>query len=204
MKLTRTAITTSLVAALAFAASAGASHGNPQPHPHKVKTAVLTTDGGCAGNTWANDTITRVLKVHRNRDGSYRIREEDKGTFVTNAGGAVASPGNCPENKSKHGKSVRAGVTGTLKGYITGTVTGGTFNPSATCSANPCTQSVFIATFFGPTATFSCQTSSSDCKFKYDYHAKKRQNLLRRHWQDRGTGAGTFLHERFKGDIADT
>ena len=123
-------------------------------------------------------------------------------TFVTSAGGAVASPGNCPENTSHHGHTVVPNKTGTLKGYIKGTVTGGTFNPNGSCAANPCTQALFIAAFFGPAASFSCQTSSADCKFKYDYHAKKNQGLLFRHWQDRGHGAGTFLHEKFKGDIA--
>ena len=29
--------------------------------------------------------------------------------------------------------------------------------------------------------------NSQNCKFKYDYHAKKDQNLLFRHWQDRAT-----------------
>jgi hypothetical protein len=62
---------------------------------------------------------------------------------------------------------------------------------------------MFISAFFGATAQFSCLTNSQNCKFKYDYHAKKNQNLLFRHWQDRGTGAGTFLNEKFKGDIAD-
>jgi hypothetical protein len=192
------------VGALAFTAAATANgHKNKQPHPHKVRTLIHTTDGGCAGNIWADDTIMRTLKVHLNKDGSYRIREEDKGTFVTNAGGTVASPGNCPENKSKHGTSVTPGKRGTLKGYITGTVTGGTFNPSATCSTTPCTQGMFIAAFFGPTASFSCQTSSHDCKFKYDYHAKHNQGLRFRHWLDKGTGAGSFLKEQFRGDIAD-
>jgi len=191
-----------LGAVLALAAVAGAGSATKQPKPSKVKTVVHTTDGGCAGNTWADDTITRTLKVHLNKNGSYRIREEDKGTFVTNAGGVVASPGNCAENTSHHGSTVLLGKTGTFKGYLTGTVTGGTFDPSATCAANPCTQALFIAAFFGSTASFSCQTSSTDCKFKYDYHAKKNQGLLFRHWQDRGHGSGTFLHEKFKGDIA--
>ena len=141
-------------AVLALAAVAGAGPAK-QPHPSKVKTVVHTTDGGCAGNFWADDTITRTLKVHLNKNGSYRIREEDKGTFVTSAGGAVASPGNCPENTSRHGHTVVPGKTGTLKGYIKGTVTGGTFNPNGSCAANPCTQALFIAAFFGPTASFS-------------------------------------------------
>ena len=29
------------------------------------------------------------------------------------------------------------------------------------------------------------------------------KQALFRHWQDRGHGAGTFLKEKFKGDIAD-
>ena len=203
-----TILGTLLVFALAFVAVAAANgkdptKGNKQPHPNKARTVIQTTDGSCSGGIWADDTIKRVVKVHKNSDGSYRIREEDKGTFVTNAGGVVASPGNCAENKSKHGTSVSLGKKGTLKGYITGTVTGGTFDPKASCSANPCTQSLFIAAFFGPTASFSCQTSSKDCKFKYDYHAKKNQGLIYRHWLDKGTGAGTFLNEHFRGDIAD-
>jgi len=121
---------------------------------------------------------------------------------VTNAGGTAASPGNCPENHSRHGTSVIPGKVGTFKGYITGTVTGGTFNPAGSCPTTPCTQSMYIAAFFGPTASFSCQTSSTDCKFKYDYHAKRNQHLLVRHWLDKGTGAGSFLNEQFRGDIA--
>jgi hypothetical protein len=191
------------LAALALAVSAVAKNPKKQPHPNKVTVLIHTTDNGCAGNPWADDTIQRTLKVHQNADGSYRIKEEDKGVFVTNAGGAVASPGNCPENKSRHGHTVRPGVTGTLKGYIKGTVTGGTFNPTATCSATPCTQAMFIAAFFGPTATFSCRTNSTDCKFDYKYHAKENQRLLFRSWRDSGTGAGSMLNERFRGDIAD-
>ena len=190
-----------LGAVLALAAVAGAGP-TKQPHPQTVKTVIHTTDGGCAGTTWADDTITRTLKVHLKKDGSYRIREQDKGTFVTNAGGVVASPGNCPDNHSRHGHTVLLGKTGTLKGYITGTVTGGTFNPNGSCAVNPCTQALFIKAFFGLTASFSCQTNSTDCKFKFDYHAKKNEGLLFRHWQDRGHGAGTLLNEKFKGDIA--
>jgi hypothetical protein len=197
----RYAITTMLVAAAAFVA-AGVASADRQPHPKQVRVVIHTTDNGCAGTTWANDTIRRVLKVHRNKDGSYSIREEDKGRFATNAGGAAASPGNCAENRSRHGHSVRAGVVGTLKGYIKGTVTGGTFDPNGSC-ADPCSQSAFITAYFGSGASFSCLTNSRNCKFKWVYHAKRNQKLLFRHWEDRGRGAGTFLKERFKGDIAD-
>jgi len=198
------AVPTLVVGALAFAAFAVANpgHGNKQPHPNKATVVIHTTDGSCSGGTWADDTITRTVKVHKNRDGSYRIRESDHGSFVTNAGGVLASPGNCAANTSSHGHTVLLGVTGTFKGYITGTVTGGTFNPNATCSASPCHQSDFIKAFFGSTATFSCLSNSPKCKFKYGYHAKEDQNLLFRYWLDKGTGAGTFLNEHFFGDIA--
>jgi hypothetical protein len=201
--LKRYAITTSLAVAVA-AAAVGVASADRQPRPSQVRVLVHTTDNVCdrSGHTWANDTIRRVLKVHRNRDGSYRIREEDKGSFVTNAGGSAGSPGNCAENRSRHGHTVRAGVVGTLKGYLTGTISGGTFDPSATC-ADPCGQAAFITAYFGSGASFSCLTNSRDCKFKWVYHGKRNQKLRFRHWEDRGSGAGTFLKERFKGDIAD-
>jgi hypothetical protein len=197
-------VSTTLLAAASAVAWTGAAsaHKQPQPHPSKVRALIHTVDNGCSSQPWANDTITRTLKVHRNRDGSYRIREQDKGVFETNAGGAAASPGNCPENRSHHGHTVRSGVLGTLKGYITGTVSGGTFDSNGSCG-DPCTQSAFIAGYFGAGATFSCLTASRDCKFKWVYHAKRDQKLLFRHWEDSGKGAGTFLKERFKGDIAD-
>jgi hypothetical protein len=99
--------------------------------------------------------------------------------------------------------TVRPGVHGKVVGFLRGTVTGGTYNPNATCTGPTCGfTDVFITTFFGPTATFSCFMSSPDCKFNYNYTAP-RQKLLFRHWQNRGKGAGTFLKEHFHGDIAD-
>jgi hypothetical protein len=197
-------LTTMMIAVACAVAWAGAAsaHKQPQPHPNKVRVLIHTVDNGCSSQPWANDTIVRTLKVDRRKDGSYRIREEDKGVFQTNAGGTAASPGNCPDNRSRHGHSVRNGVAGTLKGYIAGTVTGGSFDPSGSC-VDPCTQSAFIAAYFGSAATFSCLTASRDCTFKWVYHAKRAQKLLFRHWEDRGRGAGTVLKERFKGDIAD-
>jgi hypothetical protein len=53
----------------------------------------------------------------------------------------------------------------------------------------------------GKNATFSCFTDSADCKFNYQYHAP-RQHLRYHHWYDKGKGAGSMLHEKFRGDIA--
>ncbi|MGZ4336776.1 MAG: hypothetical protein ACXVRA_05620, partial [Gaiellaceae bacterium] len=145
----------------------------------------------------------RTYQLHKNKDGSYRLRRVDKGTFTTTDG---ISPGNCAENKSKHGQHIRAGVTGRFGGYLEGTLTGGTFNKNATCAA-PCFTANFISAFFG-TAVFSCDgaTNSTDCKFNYNYtapsRAANRPKLIVRHWQDKGKGSGTSLKETFHGDIA--
>jgi hypothetical protein len=61
---------------------------------------------------------------------------------------------------------------------------------------------VLLTTVFGTAATFSCFENSLACKFNFNYTAP-RQQLLFRHWPDKGKGAGTFLKEGFHGDIAD-
>ena len=99
---------------------------------------------------------------------------------------------------------MRAGVTGKVVGFIRGTVTGGTFDPNATCTGANCgATDTFIATHFGTGAQFSCFTNSTDCLFNFNYTAAHHQTLLFRHWQDKGKGAGTSLSELFSGDIAD-
>ena len=171
---------------------------------NKFSFQLTTTDRRCDGTEpWATLTEKRTYQLHKNKDGSYRLRRVDKGTFTTVAGN---SPGNCAANKSKHGQLIRAGVKGRFGGYLEGTITGGTFNKNATC-ANPCFTPNFISAFFG-TAVFSCDgaTNSTDCKFNYNYtapsRAANRPKLIVRHWQDKGKGSGTSLVETFKGDIA--
>src|SRR5437868_5980921 len=96
------------------------------------------------------------------------------------------------------------GGHGKLVALLRGTVSGGTFNRNATCAGTDCgSTATFLATFFGASAQFSCNTNSTDCKFNFNYTASHHQSLLIRHWQAKGTGAGTSLVERFKGDIAD-
>ena len=169
-------------------------------HGHFTRTfTVTTTDNGSCGAAWATDVVKRTYVVKKNEDGSYRLTRFDRGDFVTLAG---VSPGAC-DTTGDHGKTIRAGVQGRLVGYIRGTVTGGTFDKNATCAGPECGfRDVFLKTFFGPTAQYSCDTNSSDCKFNFNYVAPK-QELLFRHWQDKGKGAGTLLKEEFHGDIAD-
>jgi hypothetical protein len=93
-------------------------------------------------------------------------------------------------------------MKGRFHGYLRGKVTGGTFNPNATCPANCGFTDIWIDTFFGTSATFSCDVSSKACRFDFEYTGLKHQSLKFRHWFDKGHGAGTFLKERFRGDIA--
>jgi hypothetical protein len=197
-----------LAGALALAAAGGADPGKGKEKDkgqgkNRFTFTLTNTDRRCDGTEpWATLNEQRTYQVHDNGDGTFRLRRVDKGTFTTFAGN---SPGNCPANKSKHGKTVRAGVTGRFGGYLEGTITGGTFNKKGTC-ATACFTSDFLTAFFGSSAVFSCNTNSTDCKFNFNYTAPSSEEngprLLVRHWQDRGKGAGTMLNEVFHGDIA--
>jgi hypothetical protein len=194
-----------LLAALALAATAaagsGQGKGKGKGKGHHGKFGpydVVTDDHGSCGNAWAVDTEKRTFKVRRNNDGSFTLTRYDRGTFLTVAG---QSPGAC-NTKGKHGSTVNAGVKGKFKGYLRGRITGGTFDPNATCNTPDCGfTDVWIAAFFGPSATFSCFMDSKACQFGFQYHAR-HQGLKFHHWYDIGKGAGTFLKERFHGDIA--
>ena len=194
-----------LIAVLALATSGLADPGDSgkgKKQGHNRFTFTLTTeDNGSCGDPWATDVVKRTYVVHDNGDGTFRLRRVDKGTFTTLG---TTSPGACEKN-TKHGTHVRAGVRGKVLGYLEGTVTpaaGMLFNPKATCVA-ACFTDEFLTAFFGAGATFSCFTDSSDCKFNFNYAAAKHQKLKLRHWQDRGKGAGTMMHEVFHGDISE-
>jgi hypothetical protein len=177
-----------------------ASSKSPNARHGKLTFVVETTDNGSCGAAWANDTVKRTFIVTARADGSYTLTRLDRGTFVTLEG---VSPGAC-DTTGRHGHTVRAGVHGKFVGFLRGKVTGGTFDPHATCTGDTCGfTDVFLTTFFGPNATFSCFEDSSACKFNFNYTAAHHQALLLRHWQDKGKGAGTMLHEGFHGDIAD-
>src|SRR3954469_8101046 len=192
-----------LVLAAAALADPGDKGKGKAQGKNKFSFKLVNTDNRCDGSgAWATLDETRTYQVHDNGDGTFRLRRVDRGTFTTVAGN---SPGNCPANKSKHGHLVRAGVTGRFGGFLQGTISGGTFNKNATCAA-ACFTGDFISAFFGAGAVFSCDGNSADCKFNFNYTASNRKSnrprLIVRHWQDRGKGPGTMLHEVFHGDIA--
>jgi hypothetical protein len=178
-------------AALVFAAIAMAS-----PPSSKGPYTVSTTDGGCGGNSWANDSIQRTFEVKKAPNSAYRVKRIDKGTFSTIAG---LSPGNCAANTGPHGSAVTAGITGNLNGFLQGTVTGGTYDPNATCTGDCAAgnTTAWVAAYFGPSAQYTCLSGGGACTFEFHYTAPG-QHLAYRHWIDKGTESS----ETFTGDIA--
>lgn len=144
-------------------------------------------DSGTCGNDWAHDTFKRFFTVTANPDGSLDLREDFKeGKFLTVAG---RSPGGC-QAALPHGSEVAAGIKGNFHGFLGGPVTGGTFNPNATCN-DPCTGSSFVLAFFGVSAdNWNVNT------FKFTYHAEG-EHLAFRNWQNASADQGGN-----RGDIA--
>jgi hypothetical protein len=198
----RILIQLSLLAAALMLATAGLADpggkGKAKKKGHnRLSAQVVVPDGGTCGNSWATDTSMRKWSIKANKDGTFRVTRKDKGTFVTSAG---ASPSACAQTTKKHGKLVNAGVRGKFRGYLTGTVSGGTYNPNATCNA-ACIgdTTTFIATFF-PGGTFTCLQGYAGCKFNFEYSSSDK-SLVLRHWQDKGTNG---VSEQFTGDIANS
>jgi type 1 fimbria pilin len=189
------------LAAFAFASAGSANKHAPTAKGGKLTFSVTTTDHGCNFRPWATDTLKRTYKVHLRKDGSYTVRREDKGRFVT-TGGQSPSADPCPGvvRRGKHGATVVAGIKGKLHGYLQGTVTGGTFIPTGTCTAT-CSADDFIANFFTSGASFTCSQGYAGCRFNFSYTAQRqqKQGLLYHHWVDRGLDG---VHEIFIGDIA--
>src|SRR5213596_1102320 len=201
-------IASALALAAAGAAEPGPGKGKGKGHEFvakggKLTLQVTTTDHGCNFRPWATDKLSRTFKVRKNENGSYTVRREDKGTFTTLAGPSPsADPCADVIRRGKHGTTLLAGMTGKMHGYIQGTVTGGTFNPTGTCTAE-CTNKDFIAGFFTAGSTFTCIQGFAGCRFSFAYTAQKqnKQKLKFHHWVDRGTNG---VSETFIGDIANS
>ena len=134
-------------------------------------------DSGTCGNNWANDTFSREFDVQQS-GGTVVLTEFFKdGHFVTVAG---FSPGGC-ETGTGHGQLITGDVRGSFHGFLSGTVTGGTYNPNATCP-NPCTGGTFVPAFFGPAAMWNI---TSDWSFSYEAQGG---DLLFRRWTNAGSG----------------
>jgi hypothetical protein len=162
----------------------------------RFSATIVVPDTGTCQNAWATDTSHRTWTIKQNNNGTFTVTRRDKGTFVTNGG---QSPSAC-SNTPRHGHVVTAGMRGKFRGYLTGTVSGGTFNKNATCNA-ACvgnTQAFITAFFRG--GTFTCLQGYSGCKFNFEY-SSPHSTLRFHHWQDKGTNG---VSEQFVGDIANS
>jgi len=190
-----------LVGVLALAASGFADPGGKgkgkKNGQNRFSATITVPEHGSCQNVWATDTSTRTWSVKKNKNGTFRVGRKDNGTFVTFAG---QSPGAC-DTTGKHGLLVNVGIKGKFRGYLRGTVSNGNYNPSAICAAACIGDTkVFISTFFGPGAQFTCSLGYAGCKFNFEYSSPDK-TLKFHHWQDRGTNG---VNENFVGDIANS
>ena len=145
-------------------------------------------DSGTCGPDWANDTYKREFFVQQS-SGTWHVTEAFlDGHFVTLLG---ASPGAC-ETNNPHGLLIAADKKGNFGGFETGTVSGGTYNPSGCNAPADCssTTTAFIHAVFGPAAVYNVTT------FYFDYRARD-QGLVYRHWVNASNDLGGN-----RGDIA--
>ena len=172
-----------------------AFHMSRHHHGFRYTTTITSTDTGtCADNVWANDTAKRTYFVQKNRDGSYRLTAVDRGTFTTVAG---QSPEACNSANPNHGSTVTAGIQGRYGGFLSENITGGTFNPKATCEH--CTRAAFVAAFFGAAAQ---ENLDKNVKYVYVYSSRD-ESLKYRTWVDKGYAGPTGgLKTSDRGDIA--
>jgi hypothetical protein len=141
-----------------------------------------SSDSGTCGPDWANDTYKRVFDAATmpNSDGTYNVTERFiAGHFVTMAG---FSPGAC-ESGTNNGGTIAAGVTGSFHGNFVIVVSKGTFNPDATCESGCDTTAGFVATVYGPGATYKVTS------FGFTYHAHGH-DLLQREWHNASADQG--------------
>lgn len=153
-------------------------------------------DSGTCGPDWAADTFTRNFVVHQNSDGTFRLVETfTNGRFVTIGG---PSPNAC-NSGTNNGSIVTTGVKGQFGGFLNGTVTGGTYNPTGCRTPGACnTTAGFLLAVFGPSAKYTCVDGGGSCSFFFGYVAPG-QGLKSHIWINASPDLGGN-----RGDIATT
>jgi hypothetical protein len=143
-------------------------------------------DSGTCGNNWATDTYKRVFDAATmpNSDSTYTVTESFiAGRFVTVAG---PSPDACDPTGTT-GSTIGDGVTGSFSGNFLVIVSGGVFDPSATCDSGCGTTAGFVMTVYGAAATYNVTS------FGFTYHANG-PDLSQREWHnasgDQGGNSG--------------
>ena len=128
------------------------------------------------GEYWANDSATRYYTIQQKTDGSGRWNVTQftvQGTFTSIVG--THFPANTDSSEScGQGQNVfTKQVTGTFNGSWTKILTGGVFNPDATCGENDCaTWQGFIDTYFNG-------ASAAHDSYEFNYYDSSCE-----HWRD--------------------
>jgi len=164
------------LAAMPLTASAG------QDFVHYGPIGSGSPDSGTCGNDWANDTFMRAFDAATspNADGTFSATETFiSGRFITVAG---PSPDACDATGIK-GSTIAGGVTGSFSGNFMIVVSHGTFNAGATCDSGCDTTAEFVATVYGPDATFDIPS------FGFTYHANG-PDLVQREWHNASADQG--------------
>lgn len=117
----------------------GTPGANGTNAPGVIVTHATGGDSSVCGDDWATDTYTRTLQILPQDDGTINVIRSYQGTFVTIAGASQPN-GPCPSSET-------GGVTGSFTGFDVVVITGGNYNPAATCAAN-CTTAAMVAAFF--------------------------------------------------------
>lgn len=173
----------SLAAALFALAATPAVATASQDSVHFGPIDSGSPDSGTCGNNWANDTYKRVFDASTspNLDGTYTATESFvAGRFVTVAG---SSPDACDPSGTLGG-TVADGVTGSFNGNFVIVVSGGAFNPAATCDPTSCgTTAGFVAAVYGAAATYNVTS------FGLTYHGNG-PDLIQREWRNASADQG--------------
>ena len=173
----------SLAAAVFALAATPAVASADQASVHFGPITSGSGDSGTCGPDWATDTYKRVFDASTtaNPNGTYTATESFiSGRFVTVAG---PSPDACDATGTK-GSTIADGVTGSFNGNFVVVITGGVFNPDATCDPTSCgTTAAFVATVYGAAATYDVPS------FGFTYHANG-PGLIQREWRNASADQG--------------
>jgi hypothetical protein len=165
-----------VLAAMPMTANAG------QASVHYGPISSSSPDSGTCGNDWANDTYMRTFDAATtpNANGTFSVTETFiAGRFVTMVG---PSPDACDPSGTP-GSTIEAGVTGSFHGNFMVVVSNGTFNAGASCESGCDTTAGFVATVYGPAATFDIPS------FGFTYHANG-PDLIQREWRNASADQG--------------
>lgn len=185
--------------AISAPASAGVGGKGTKEGPYGP---VSFQDYGTCQNLWTDMTQKTTYIVPKpSKDGSYAVQFTLSGPLTSIAG---QSPGAC-NSGTDNGSTVKGGIKGKVVQHFYIVVSGGKFNPKATCSDACATDyewtglDTFVGTFFKGGATWAFSTT----KLAHEVVTSTDKRLCAKKWvvdYDPSTG----MLSKVTGDIATT